>query len=229
VYGEKYDGMHYYCQDANYNVTAVVDATGSVLERYDYTPYGEVTFLDPSFIAQSSSIIANQHLYTGRELDPETGLQLNRHRYYVSHIGRWTARDPIEYGAQDFNLYCYVADNPANAFDGNGLASEASLRMCRLICNNRCRKWAGVSFWATCITLCEAGCKITCPKEKITEPCRPPTAFVGSPNHVICSYSCGRCGIVKRDGVYYAHQRHLLHSHLIAIEFHCWLFRPTTS
>ncbi len=37
---------HYYLQDANFNVTAVVDSTGVVKERYAYTPYGEVTILD---------------------------------------------------------------------------------------------------------------------------------------------------------------------------------------
>ena len=43
------------------------------------------------------SDIANTHLHTGRERDPETGLQLNRHRYYASHLGRWLTRDPIGY------------------------------------------------------------------------------------------------------------------------------------
>ena len=29
------------CQDANYNVIGLVDHTGRLIERYDYTPYGE--------------------------------------------------------------------------------------------------------------------------------------------------------------------------------------------
>ena len=40
---------HYYLQDANFNVTAVTDDTGSVVERYSYSPYGEVTVLDAEF------------------------------------------------------------------------------------------------------------------------------------------------------------------------------------
>jgi hypothetical protein len=36
---------HYYYQDANFNVTAVASGS-SVVERYSYTPYGEVTFLE---------------------------------------------------------------------------------------------------------------------------------------------------------------------------------------
>jgi len=88
------DVQYYALQDANFNVTAVVNASGTVLERYQYSPYGQVTFLDSSFAPRSSSLIGNTHLYTGRELDPETGLQLNRHRYYATHLGRWTSRDP---------------------------------------------------------------------------------------------------------------------------------------
>ena len=73
---ENNDGAQYYLQDANYNVTAVLDAGGAVLERYTYTAYGEVTFLEPDFdeAATQQSIIGNEHLYTGRERDAETGL-----------------------------------------------------------------------------------------------------------------------------------------------------------
>ena len=94
---------HWYQQDANYNVTAVIDDTGAPLERYSYTPYGEVTFLDQYFAQLSTQVsaIGNTHLYTGRERDPETGLQLNRHRYYASWLGRWLTRDPIGYDGSD--------------------------------------------------------------------------------------------------------------------------------
>jgi YD repeat-containing protein len=80
--------MHWFMHDANFNVTAVMnDSTYAVVERNSYTPYGEVTVLNPDFSLDSSggdglSDIGNTHLYTGRERDPETGLQLNRHRFY---------------------------------------------------------------------------------------------------------------------------------------------------
>ena len=38
----------YYLGDANYNVTALVDSSGTVVERYVYTPYGQVTVYDAS-------------------------------------------------------------------------------------------------------------------------------------------------------------------------------------
>ncbi len=51
------EGEHYYLQDANFNVTAVVDNSGAVKERYAYTPYGEVTVLNPDFSAVSAMIV----------------------------------------------------------------------------------------------------------------------------------------------------------------------------
>jgi len=69
---------YYALQDANWNVVAVASNTGSILERYAYTPYGVVEFLNASFVAHltQESDISNDLLYTGRRRDPETGLQL---------------------------------------------------------------------------------------------------------------------------------------------------------
>ena len=119
---------HTFLQDANFNVTGAVDGWASsgdyrdVVERYAYSPYGEVTYLDDDFdvVAMQESAIDNQHLYTGRERDPETGLQLNRNRYYAAHLGRWVNRDPIGY-AGGFNLYGYLSEKPVDFVDPNGL------------------------------------------------------------------------------------------------------------
>ncbi len=37
-----------WCQDANWNVTALVMPAGVVVERYSYDPYGQVTVRDVS-------------------------------------------------------------------------------------------------------------------------------------------------------------------------------------
>ncbi len=113
---------HYYLQDANFNVTAITENTGTVVERYAYTPYGEVTVLDADFSADADnkSDISNELLYTGRRLDPETGLQLNRNRFYASHLGRWVNRDPIGYEGSEWNLYEYVNGIPLNGLDPTG-------------------------------------------------------------------------------------------------------------
>ena len=117
------DGEHYYLYDANFNVTAVTDDTGAVLERYASSPYGRVTYLDDTFAALSTqeSTIDNEYLYTGRRLDPGApGLQPKRNRFYSSELGRWVNRDPIGYGGGT-NLYGYVGGMPTYYIDPSGL------------------------------------------------------------------------------------------------------------
>jgi RHS repeat-associated protein len=131
---------HYYLQDANFNVTAVTDNTGAVLERYAYTPYGKVIFLNPSFSEISASAIGNTHLYTGRERDPETGLQLNRHRFYANHLGGWLTRDPIEYETDNWNQYVYVSSQATTGIDPSGYeVCDACEGRC-IFANGKCRK-----------------------------------------------------------------------------------------
>jgi len=64
--------------------------------------------------------IGSELRFTGRRTDPETGLQLNRYRFYASHLGRWINRDPILYWGGP-NLYEYVRGNPTIALDPTGL------------------------------------------------------------------------------------------------------------
>ena len=124
------EGTHYYLHDANYNVTGVLNSSGAVVERYHYSPYGEVTILhgendsDGSvneWDVDSESDIGNEFLYTGRRLDPETGLQQSRYRYYHAQLGRFINRDPIGYDGSEYNLYEYVGGMPTGFVDPNGL------------------------------------------------------------------------------------------------------------
>jgi hypothetical protein len=50
------DERLYLLQDANFNVTAVVDTSGTVVERSVYDPYGAVTYLTPSWASRSASL-----------------------------------------------------------------------------------------------------------------------------------------------------------------------------
>ena len=112
----------YYLGDANFNVTSVVSTSGAVVERYVFDAYGAPTFYNSTWTSSSTtSSVNNSVLYTGRELDPETGLNFYRARYYSAGLGRFISRDPNGLGG-GVDLFEYAGDNPANALDPTGTA-----------------------------------------------------------------------------------------------------------
>jgi RHS repeat-associated protein len=113
---------HYYAHDANFNVVAVFGSTGTVLDRYQYSPYGAMTVLDPNFAVDSDNLtdIANSCGYTGRQFDGECGLCYYRNRCYHGQAGLFVGRDPIGYRSLDPNLYRYVSSNPMAFVDPSG-------------------------------------------------------------------------------------------------------------
>jgi len=117
------DNVLYYCQDANWNVTAVVSAGGSVVERYMYAAYGKATVLEADWSADAdgASDVANARLFQGEELNPETGLYSSRVRTtYHPTLGVFTSRDPAGY-IDGSNVYQYCLSNPAGGTDPMGL------------------------------------------------------------------------------------------------------------
>lgn len=116
------DEIQYVLQDANFNVTALSNSSGSVLERYHYSAYGDLTVLNPNFTLDTSgSDYASSYTYTGRRFDQETGLYQYRNRYYHAQLGRFTKRDPIGFEGSKWNLYEYVTSRPTIASDPLGL------------------------------------------------------------------------------------------------------------
>ncbi|HEV8072384.1 MAG TPA: RHS repeat-associated core domain-containing protein [Planctomycetaceae bacterium] len=102
---------YYYTFDANYNITSATSSTAAPVERYYYSPYGAVTFLDGSFnvLAAQQSQIANDVTYTGRQYDADAGLYNFRNRYLHSGLGIFVSRDPAIY-INGLHLYraCFV-------------------------------------------------------------------------------------------------------------------------
>ncbi|MCC7408891.1 MAG: RHS repeat-associated core domain-containing protein [Phycisphaeraceae bacterium] len=114
------DQTLYYLTDANMNVTALVDASGAAVERYDYDPYGKAQLYDGSWATRSSSSYDNPIRFGGYRYDIETGLTHVRNRIYHTTYGMWLQRDPKEY-ADGMSLYRYVSSNPLNLTDYTGL------------------------------------------------------------------------------------------------------------
>jgi RHS repeat-associated protein len=84
-------------QDADFNVTALVDTSGNVQERYVYDPYGAVTILAANWTTRSGSSYGWIYLHQGGRFDNATGLYGFRNRDYSPTLGRWLQNDPIGY------------------------------------------------------------------------------------------------------------------------------------
>jgi RHS repeat-associated protein len=107
-------------QDANWNVTALVNGSGSVVERYAYDPYGTVVVLSAAWGALSGSNYAWIVLHQGDRLDTTTGLYGSRERDLSPALDRWIEVDPLGFSAGDTSLYRAVGNNPMVYTDPSG-------------------------------------------------------------------------------------------------------------
>ncbi|RLS59611.1 MAG: hypothetical protein DWH91_00030 [Planctomycetota bacterium] len=109
----------YSLQDANWNVTTVVDETGTAQERYEYDPYGVTTTLAPDFTVRTTSNFDWETTYCSYRWDATSGLFAVRNRFYHPRLGSWINRDPLEY-IDGASLYEYATSNPLAFFDPYG-------------------------------------------------------------------------------------------------------------
>ena len=100
------------------STVAISDESGQLKESYAYDTYGNIIEAKDK-TGNNLSSYSTQMLYTGRELDSETGLYYNRARYYDSSLGRFISADPKGYAA-GLNLYAYVKNNPLTFRDPQG-------------------------------------------------------------------------------------------------------------
>jgi RHS repeat-associated protein len=118
------DERLYVQQDANWNVTALINTSGTVVERYVYDPYGKPTFLNASWGTIGSSAKGWIYLHQGGRYDTTSLLYNFRMRHYSPTLGRWIQVDPIRFLAGDLNLYRSVGNNPVRYVDPVGLIIE---------------------------------------------------------------------------------------------------------
>jgi RHS repeat-associated protein len=114
------DERLYAHQDANWNTTALVNSSGTVQERYTYTPFGQVTFRDSSGSTLSSSAKDWVFLHQGGERIAAGDYEF-RNRVYSPSLGRWLSSDPLGFEAGDQNWYRAIGNSPGNSLDPSGL------------------------------------------------------------------------------------------------------------
>jgi len=106
--------------DANFNVTAITNTSGTVQERYTPDPFGVVTFRNASGNTISASAKDWVFLHQGGQADI-LGHYDFRNRILSPTLGRWLTNDPLGFEAGDNNFYGYVANGPGNTVDPSGL------------------------------------------------------------------------------------------------------------
>jgi RHS repeat-associated protein len=119
----------YALQDGNWNTTALIaasgvpgKATGDLIQRMVYNPYGEVFLLNPDWTEQlGTPLVPWQHLFQGLKFTEATGLGYVRNRDYSPTLGRFIMLDPIGFSAGDNNWYRFVGNGPVGRVDPLGL------------------------------------------------------------------------------------------------------------
>lgn len=132
----------------------ITDSQGAIYQHLEYFPYGE------TWIEEGGSYGGNTpgYKFTGKELDPETGLYYFGARYYEPVISKWISADPILgkylptgnkkkdsglagyggiYNPINLDLYNYGHDNPIKNVDPDGNDSkEFSILRCHVNSHN---------------------------------------------------------------------------------------------
>ncbi len=108
--------MVYFHNDISGSPMLATDASGAVLWKENYRPYGER-------LNNQASGTAAQTGFTGKPFDAATGLSYMGARYYNPMLGRFMGVDPKgfdEANIHSFNRYAYANNNPYKYVDPDG-------------------------------------------------------------------------------------------------------------
>jgi RHS repeat-associated protein len=128
--------VYYYHPDHLGSANFVTDEAGTSFEHLEYFPSGEL------WVSEHSDTQRTPYLFSGKELDDETGLSYFGARYYDARTGQWISADPIldemlqEPASDDVSpapfhasgqMTAYVANDPVDLTDPDGLVKVTKL------------------------------------------------------------------------------------------------------
>lgn len=112
-------GTFYLHQNSRFDVIAVTDASGNIVEKRFYDDFGRIT--DAAKAPAESSATGNARAFQGQYLDAETGFYYYRERFYDPELGRFLQRDPVWDPLNFGNQYTFVGNSPVTGLDPYGL------------------------------------------------------------------------------------------------------------
>ena len=128
----------------------ITDTQGKLFEHLEYFPFGE------TWVEESTNTQRTPYLFTGKELDEETGLYYFGARYYDPRTSVWQSADPIVgkylptarnrnsilpgqggvYNTFNLGLYGYAHQNPVRYTDPDGNVVPLVVAAC--VASNAC-------------------------------------------------------------------------------------------
>ena len=120
-------GTVYYLKDHLNLVTEIINGSGDIVQRMDYSAFGVLRKVKDSLgneVDFNQAPIKTTFSYTGREFESELSMYYYRARYYDPSTGRFLQRDPdpgkLANPRTFLNKYIYGANNPVMYSDPSG-------------------------------------------------------------------------------------------------------------
>ena len=111
--------LHY---DQVGSLRAISDNNHNIIKEIVYDSFGNI-------VSDSNPNIKVPFGFAGGLYDEDTKLLRFGFRDYDSYTGKWTAKDPIDFDGDGYNLYGYVLNDPINFVDVLGLCGNKTLTM----------------------------------------------------------------------------------------------------
>jgi len=106
--------VYYLHYDQVGTLKAVSNANQRIIKKITYDTYGNIR-------NETNEAFKIPFGFAGGLYDSDTKLTRFGYRDYDATTGKWTAKDPIDFGGGDSNLYGYVLQDPVNFTDASGL------------------------------------------------------------------------------------------------------------